>query len=102
MSRTYYKAVPNLKDTIEFLILNKDFPRSISFNLTEISKCLQKISKVKYMESESLEFYVGKICSAYNFLTIKEIEEDPLTFLRDTLNKIYNIGDLLEKKYLTY
>lgn len=102
MSRTYYKAVPNLRDTVEFLVLNQDFPRSICFNLSEISRCLNKISQVKNMESDSLEFYVGKICSAYNFLTIKEVEEDSLTFLRDTLNKIYNIAELLEKKYLTF
>lgn len=102
MSRTYYKAVPNLKDTLEFLILNSDFPRSICFNLNEISKCLLKISQMKHFETDSLEFFVGKICSAYNFTTISEVEEDPINFLRDTLNKIYNIGDMLEKEYLTY
>jgi uncharacterized alpha-E superfamily protein len=102
MSRTFYKAVPNLKDTVEFLVLNCDFPRSICYNLSEISKCLHKISQVKIIESDSLEFYVGKICTAYNYLTISEIEDNAVVFLRDTLNKIYNIGEQLEKKYLTF
>ena len=102
MSRTYYKAVPNLKDTLEFLLLNRDFPRSISFNINEIRKCLSKISQMKSFDTDTLEFYVGKICSAYNYTTIQEIEVDPINFLRDTLNKIYNIGDKLEKEYLTF
>lgn len=102
MSRTYYKSSPNLKDTIEFLILNGDFPRSICYNLSEISKCLHKISTSKLDERDSLEFYVGKIQSAYSYLTVEEIEDDVLIFLRDTLSKIYTIGEMLEKKYLTY
>jgi uncharacterized alpha-E superfamily protein len=102
MSRTFYRAIPNMKDTIEFLVLNKDFPRSICYNLIEINTCLNKINTFKVEEKDSLEFMVGKLCSAYNYLTILEIEKDILVFLNDTLSKINQIANLLEKKYLNY
>lgn len=44
MSRLHYKTTPNVKNTMEFLILNKDFPRSICYNINEIHKSLMKLN----------------------------------------------------------
>jgi uncharacterized alpha-E superfamily protein len=97
MSRVHYKAVPNLTDTLEFLILNKDFPRSISYNVMEVNRCLDKI-KIEKSEKGSPEFFAGKLSSGYNFLTIEEIESDILKFLEKSLDEVYELGNLLEKR----
>ncbi len=102
MSRTYYKAVPNYHDSLEFLILNNDFPRSICYNLTRMGRYLDRINHSKLQEKDSLEFTVGKICATLHYLTIQEIEGDVLIFLNNMLLSINKIGELIEKKYLNY
>jgi uncharacterized alpha-E superfamily protein len=102
MSRIYYRALPNMHDALEFLILNKEFPRSISFNFQHINSNLNKISTLKYAEQNSVEFEVGKLNATYRYMTMEEIEEDTLGFLENALNEIYEVGKEIEKKYLSY
>ncbi len=102
MSRIYYRAVPNVREALEFLILNKEFPKSISFNLRRISASLNKISTLKNPDAGSLEFEVGKLNAAFSFMTMEEIEEDTLGFLEETLTQIYEMGKELENKYMSY
>ena len=102
MSRTYYQSVPNLRDTLEFLILNNEFPKAIRYNLTRLVKFLQKINPSRLEEKESVEFMVGKIISTYNYLVIEEIEEDLSGFLYKTIGNVDRISDLISKKYLNY
>jgi uncharacterized alpha-E superfamily protein len=102
MSRTYYQSSPNYKNTLEFLILNNDFPRAISYNITRIGKFLSKINPIKSNEKDSLEFTINKISSYYKYLTIEEIEKDVSGFLYNTLGNINNISDQVSKKYLNY
>ncbi len=102
MSRIYYRALPNMKDALEFLILNKEFPRSISYNLRHINHNLNKISTSKYTERNSVEFEVGKLHAAFSYMTMAEIEENTLEFLENTLNQIYGMAKEIEKKYMSY
>lgn len=98
MSRIHYKAVPNLKDSLEFLLLNKDFPRSIIYNLEEINKSLNKIKEFKEEDKGSPEFFIGKLCAVVNYLTIEEIEKDIFNFLEKTLDDVYKLGSMVEKR----
>jgi uncharacterized alpha-E superfamily protein len=98
MSRVHYKAVPNLKDSLEFLILNKDFPRSIIYNMQKVNKCLRKVKMLKGEEKDSPEFLAGKLNASYSFLTIEEIETDIIPFLEKTLEELYKLGGLIEKR----
>jgi uncharacterized alpha-E superfamily protein len=98
MSRVHYKAVPNLKDSLEFLLLNKDFPRSIIYNMEKIYKCLNKIKIIKGDEKGSPEFFAGKLNARYSFLTVEEIDEDIIQFLENTLQDIYKLGAMIEEK----
>lgn len=102
MSRTFYQSVPKLKDTLEFLILNNEFPKSIRYNLTRLNKFLLKINPYRPDDKDSLEFLVGKIISNYDYLLIEEIEEDVPGFLYNTLGNIYTISDKISNKYLNY
>jgi uncharacterized alpha-E superfamily protein len=98
MSRIFYKSMPASKDALEFLILNKEFPRSIIYNLEEVDKGLKKIKIGKAEKNESPEFLSGKLLAGFEYLTIEEIEPDILPFLEKTLTEIYHLGSLIEKK----
>jgi uncharacterized alpha-E superfamily protein len=98
MSRVHYKSVPNLKKALEFLILNKDFPRSIIFNLEAVNRCLQKINLAKGEDKNSVEFFAGKLHASYSYLTIEEIKDQILPFLEKTLDDLYKLGTLVDQK----
>lgn len=102
MSRMYYRAVPNIHDALEFLILNKEFPKSISYNLRHINNGLVKISPLKSASPGSLEFEIGKLHAAYNYMTIEDIEEDTKAFLEDILNQLTEMAKEIEHKYMSY
>ena len=98
MSRIFYKNVPNLTDTLEFLILNKDFPRSLIYNLEAVSTCLNKIKMIKGNEKGSPEFFAGKMNATFSYLTVEDIEEDILPFLEKTLDDVYKLGELIIRR----
>ncbi len=102
MSRKYFKKIPNLNDALEFLILNYEFPKSISFNINHASIHLNKIGLSDPLDKNNPEFKLAKLANSFKFLTIEEIGEDSKGFLENTLEEIYEIGILLEKKYLSY
>lgn len=102
MNRFHYKAIPNFRNSMEFLILNKEFPRSICYNFNEINKSLSILGFAKKIETDSVEFFVGKTVAAFNYLTIDEIEDNLSEFLKSTLDTVYAIGYRTEKDYLSY
>ena len=102
MSKIYYKEVPSVSHSLEFLTLNRNFPKSIVYNLRHIENCLLRITNVSKHDSNSLEFYASKLLSIVQYTSIQEIEKDPLGFYHDLLNKVAKLADLLEKKYLQY
>ena len=100
MSRKFYKALPNKTNTLEFMILNPSFPKSINFNLDKAYKILHDLSKSNVEDKDSLEFKVGKISSTYKYLTVTEVESKLTQFLTETVSNIYDLADAIEEKYL--
>lgn len=102
MSHRIYKKSPNQKDTCEFLIANKNFPRSIAYNIDKVKQQIEAISIKKVISADSLEFKIGKMASYYKYLEYGEIEEDLQAFLNKTLSNIYELHNLLEKEYMQF
>lgn len=102
MSRIYYRQVPGTREALEFLILNRSFPRSITYNLRHIKNGITRLSRVKNVESGSLEFAMGKLYNRYDYMTIEEVLEDVPGFLEKTLEEIYSIAARFEKENLSY
>ncbi|MFN6945932.1 MAG: alpha-E domain-containing protein, partial [Cytophagaceae bacterium] len=98
MSRIHYKKVPNERDTLEFLILNSDFPRSIIFNLEEAHQSLMKV-QIGGEGKDSPEFFSGRLRSSFHYLTIEDIHSEVLPFLEKTLKDIYKLGMLIDAKF---
>lgn len=101
MCRKFYNVLPNRQNTLEFLLLNPEFPRSVSFNLTFAHELLEQISQMKQFSKDSLEFRVGKDINHFRYLEIQEVDENVIPFLEDTLGKIHEICDLIIDEYFT-
>ena len=87
MSHRYYTFSPNQKSICEFLIMNKNFPRSIAFNLERIRALINDISQKTEYDTGTLGFYVGKMAVNYKFLSYDDISDDLQGFLTRTLRK---------------
>jgi len=99
MCRKYYNALPNRLNTLEFLLLNPEFPRSVSFNLTNAHVQLEKVSQMKEFSKTSLEFKVGKDINHFRYLEIEDVNDNVIPFLEETLQKIHVICDLIIDEY---
>lgn len=100
--RKFYNALPNRVNTIEFLLLNPDFPRSVSHNLSYAHQLLEKLSLQKQYDKLSLEFRVGKDINHFRYLEVEDVNDDIIPFLDDTLSKINLICNLIVEEYFVY
>lgn len=99
MYRKFYNALPNRQNTLEFLLLNPEFPRSVSYNLINAHDLLEKISQMKQFSKTSLEFRVGKDINHFRYLEVEEVDDHMIPFLEETLQKIHSICDLIVDEY---
>jgi len=102
MYKRYFKSNPFRKNTLDFLLFNPTFPKSLAFNLNVVQKNIQDIAFQEEKGKGSINFKIGKIATQYQFLTVEEVEESPIEFLSKTIDKIYNLARLLEEKYLSF
>jgi uncharacterized alpha-E superfamily protein len=103
MSKIYYRSVPNMREALEFLILNKNFPKSIHYNLRHIHNAIEKIAPATEQVFGSVEFKIGKLYRSYEYLTIEDIEARNIPeFLKNTLADLFQMSQELEEKYLSY
>jgi uncharacterized alpha-E superfamily protein len=54
MFKNHYKTLPNLKQTFEFLILEKNFPKSISHNVAKMQSIIIKIADMNGISKNGL------------------------------------------------
>ncbi|MFM8450556.1 MAG: alpha-E domain-containing protein [Haliscomenobacter sp.] len=98
MNRQFYKAAPDRRRALEFLILNTEFPRSIAFNLRQIQYFLNKLG-MKSKGPQSPGFQLGRLYARHQYLLYPEIAEDPGAFVSETLGQLYTLHESLEKEY---
>ncbi len=82
-------------NVVEFLILNRQFPRSIHFCLWQAERCLHEITNTPLGTwCNSAERSLGKLCSQLGYLTIDDIVESGLhEFLGDMQSAINGVGN---------
>lgn len=98
MHRRVYRKPQTQKSTLEFLITNADFPRSVAYNMNMVNDLLLKLS-VAANSGSKLRFKAGKLASYFNYLEYQEIKDDLESFLNESLAKVYMLHDLIEKEY---
>jgi uncharacterized alpha-E superfamily protein len=99
MCRKHYKTSPSRKNSLEFLLLNPDFPKTLLFNLQEVQKQLQILNLHSIHDKDTIEFYVGKMVALFQFLQYEEIEFKTMDFLNETISKLYTIGERLDGEF---
>jgi len=102
MSRRYYIKPINKKRALEFLLINRIFPRSVLYNLSKLNNDLRIISNGQPVQPGSVEFMTGKLNATLGFLTIEEILEDEQDFLQTLKKDLLGIGLQLEKQYMMF
>jgi len=97
MMRRYYRKTPRGLNTLEFLILNPDCPRSITNSLIEISKHIKILNNSNNRNPGTAEFLINKTKAEYEFKTIDDIVSDIEGSIKDigsTLDKIQEKLDI--------
>jgi uncharacterized alpha-E superfamily protein len=103
MCNRFYKATPTKNNSLEFLILNEQFPKSILFNVCKAYKHLDKLIPSIQKQKNSFLFQTGKLMSALKYTNIDELANgNELKFINETLDKMYGISTEFEKEYLLY
>ena len=79
----------------EFLILDRQFPRSIHFCLWQAEKCLHEITQTPTGTwCNSAERALGKLCSQLGYMTIEDIIQSGLhEFLEGMQSSINQVGN---------
>lgn len=102
---TYRRVYGNIEpsNVVEFLVLNKFFPRSIYFCLREAEKCLHKISENKEDGyKNSAERAIGELRSKLEFADVDQIIDFGLHEYLDSLQvKINAISDEINNNFFT-
>ncbi|PIQ20983.1 MAG: hypothetical protein COW65_11815, partial [Cytophagales bacterium CG18_big_fil_WC_8_21_14_2_50_42_9] len=102
MYKRYYLKKKSSHSELDFLLFNKNFPKSLTYNLRKVQQNIQKIAFHDQKGSDSIEFKAGKIASQFQYLTIGEVEESIAGFLNETVANLNNLAAILEQKYLCY
>lgn len=102
MCHRYYSKVPNRKNSLEFLLLNDEFPKSVLFNLQQATRHLARITKHTKEAYQSPEYELGKVASEVKYTSIKQIDKHIHEYLNQQLSKLYAIAGNIENKYLSY
>lgn len=99
MCNKYYTSLPNRKNTLNFLLFNPRFPRSVINRLKQVLKYLEKIEAYHSFNKKGIDYKVAKIIVPYQYLELNEIDENLTEFLEDLLSKIYLISDMISDEY---
>jgi uncharacterized alpha-E superfamily protein len=102
MFNRQYNTNINRRNSLDFLIFNPLFPKSIVYNLDVVRRNIESISFNEQKGKGSIDFVVGKLAARYQYLTIEEVDSSITDFLSETLNGIADVGRLIEEKYLAY
>ncbi len=94
MYRKYQHRI-NPNNVAEFLILNRQFPRSVHFCLLQAKQYLHEITNTPIGSwCNDAERSLGKLCSNLGYLTIEDIMESGLhEFLDQIQSSINDVGD---------
>jgi uncharacterized alpha-E superfamily protein len=102
MNRKFYRTIPDRVQVLEFLMLNQNCPRSISYSLKGIRKYEEKISRNESQDANTTSYKIRKLSEQYRYLSFDEYKDDIYGLLNSTQSKILEIGAEFEKKYLSF
>jgi uncharacterized alpha-E superfamily protein len=101
MSRKQYRKAPTLENSVEFLLLNPDFPRSLSFCLSRLSNHIDRVSPDKRPKINTVLYQAKKNFNNLSYTSVNDLSNDLEGQLKDYLNMMYEFAGQIEEEYLT-
>jgi uncharacterized alpha-E superfamily protein len=97
--RQIYHSIEPLK-IVEYLILDRQFPRSIFYCLNIVEKCLHDISESKHGFSNKAEKAIGNLRSRLEYAEVQDIFDEGLHEYLDALQvSLNNISEAVYNQY---
>lgn len=101
MSRKFYRQAPDLENSLEFLLLNPKFPRSILSCSKKIKKLIVELEGLERFPQDSAGFKAGKLVAELSYLSVEEIMEDKENYIINLQNRIFEINNNIIRDYLS-
>ncbi|MCQ2914768.1 MAG: alpha-E domain-containing protein [Alphaproteobacteria bacterium] len=99
--KTYSNVTP--QNVAQFLILNKEFPRSFIYCLEHAEKALKRITKDKELIGQKSLRLIGKLRSKLEFSTISEIIQSGLHETIDEIQiALMEIDETIRKEFFSF
>lgn len=98
MHRRVYRKPQTQQSVFEFLNSNTQFPRSVAYNLHQVHQLIAQLNQ-STQSGEALLFKAGKLSSYFQFLEYGEVKDDLPGFLSQSLEKIYELHQMIEEEY---
>jgi len=91
------------RSVVEFLILDRWFPRAIRFCLLKADQALRTISGTPVGSfNNPVERALGRICSELNYMSVDEVFSRGLhEYLDDLQTKMNEVGDAIRKEFFS-
>jgi uncharacterized alpha-E superfamily protein len=101
--KNYIRGQHNI-NVLDYVIFNKDFPRSLIYSLERIKRYLDEIAEDTHMEgSANLQKTLGRIYSKVEFADLAFIQEVSLSHFLSSLRKeLVDFSNQLNRIYFSY
>ena len=101
MSRKFYRRSPTLNSSLEFLLFNQKFPRSILSCAKKLKQHLNNIEDKNEFKPGSAGFNIGKLSSRLNFMIVEDILDRKDEFISELQNEVDEIRSKIIEEYLS-
>lgn len=99
MMRRLHKKQPTSLNTLEFLILNPNCPRSVMNSLNQVYAHVINLDPMRIKDKGSSAFLIGKIRAIYEFQRIEDIEDHIGKFIDQINTQLVEIAIQIEKEF---
>ncbi|MHC8949816.1 alpha-E domain-containing protein [Sphingobacterium hungaricum] len=96
-----YRQGFDVKNIIELVMLNDDFPRSALYSINNIDRYFSRLkSESNIVHYNNLSFKIGRLKSMITYSSVHTMEEQQLhQFLTEIRSELFGIGNLLNEYY---
>ncbi|MCM8542495.1 MAG: alpha-E domain-containing protein [Lentisphaeraceae bacterium] len=101
MSRKFYRRAPTINSSLEFLLLNKKFPRSILSCTKKLKRHLDNIEAKGEFKPNTAGFIIGKLSSRLDYMIIEEMLDRKEEFISELQDEVQEIRSKIIEEYLS-
>jgi uncharacterized alpha-E superfamily protein len=99
-----YRSGFDSRNVVEQIVLNRDFPRSVEYSVSQLHRYFQRLQSDRNVEGyKKIDFMIGKVRSRVKYSTVEAILEQGLhAYLRSIKEDLYEVGNAFNQYYFAY